>query len=371
MSAAAAFKALARDTCGQLLSLSGLTSPRARLHQRLSIVTFHRVLTESQRRMYPLPGLAVTPDELDAHLRFLTRHFQCLSLNAALDLWERDARPERPLLAITFDDGQLDNHLYALPVLERHGVTASFYVPSQVLDNPAPLWHDAMAVSVAGLTEQLSRPSAWKDPSERDQALVLLGELQGGGDQPRANGHTIVEAALEVSKAWSPQRREDWRLRAQRLLPPEVRPDWDGFMSVAQMKDLIARGHEIGSHSHSHALLPQCTPQELVAEIAGSRQRLELALGSPITTFCYPNGSTDAKSVAQVREAGYRAAVTTRWGSNARGDDLCRLQRFNMNAKHAQDRRGHFSGTRLAWRMSGWHPGLGAAKEDAYAGSAV
>lgn len=371
MSAATAVKALVRDTCGQLLSLSRLTAPQARLRRRLSIITFHRVLTEHQRQHYPLPGLAVTPDELDAHLKFLTRHFQCLSLNAALDRWDQDRIDGLPILAITFDDGQLDNYQNALPVLERNGVTASFYVPSLVLENLAPLWHDAMAASVAWLSDPLSSQSMHADPARRASAGALLAELQPGGEHQRLAGHTAVEAALEVTKQWSPSQREAWLLRAEGVLPRTVRPGWDGFMNVGQMKDLLARGHEIGSHSHSHALLPQCTDDELRDEIAGSRHRLEAALGAPITTFCYPNGSTDPRSVALVCEAGYRAAVTTQWGSNAPTDDRYRLQRFNMNAKHAEDRRGRFSEARLAWRMSGLHPGLTGTRRDPCSGTSA
>ncbi|WP_066262916.1 polysaccharide deacetylase family protein [Hydrogenophaga flava] len=364
MSAVSTLKALVRDTCGQALSMTRVTAPSVRLGQRLSVVTFHRVLTEPQRRLYPLPGLAVTPDELDDHLRFLTRHFQCLSLDAALGLWERGQGAGRPLLAITFDDGQLDNYENALPVLEKNGVTASFYVPSQVLEDATPLWHDTMAVSVAWLVKHSTGQGNRSGSTERDAAIALFAELHPEGELGGAAGHLTVEAALEHTKRWNPAQREDWMRRASGVLPPAQRPAWDGFMSVEQMKDLVARGHEIGSHSHSHALLPQCTDDELRAEIAGSRQRLEAVLGTPVTTFCYPNGSFDSRCVAQAREAGYRAAVTTLWGSNVPGADPFRLQRFNMNAQHAQDRNGRFSEARLAWRMSGLHPGLGRVTQD-------
>lgn len=364
MSAVSTLKALVRDTCSQALSVARVTAPSVRLGQRLSIVTFHRVLTEPQRQRYPLPGLAVTPEELDDHLRFLTHHFQCLSLDAALGLWEQGRGAGRPLLAITFDDGQLDNYENALPVLEKHGVTASFYVPSQVLEDAKPLWHDTMAVSVAWLVTHLGHKAVPPNTSDRDAALALLGELHPEGELGGVASHLIVETALEHTKRWSPAQREDWMRRAGGVLPPAQRPGWDGFMSVGQMKDLVARGHEIGSHSHSHALLPQCTDEELCAEIAGSRQKLEAVLGTPVTTFCYPNGSFDSRCVAQARVAGYRAAVTTRWGSNAPGADPFRLQRFNMNAQHALDRHGRFSEARLAWRMSGLHPGLDHVSQD-------
>ena len=362
MTAIASFKALARDFCGQVLSLSGVTAPATRLRERLSIITFHRVLTESQRRLYPLPGLAVTPDELDAHLAFATRHFRCLPLKSALDLWSNGPDGGPPILAITFDDGQLDNFQNALPVLEKNRVAASFYVPSQILaDASRPLWHDALAVCIGRLDALTPTP----------QSEAMLAELYASSGLARPAGRVHVESALESTKMWSASQRRHWIERAQDLLPVPVRHPWDGFMDVKQMKTLLARGHEIGSHSHSHPLLPHCTDRELEDEIVGSRRRLEAALGADVTTFCYPNGSLDARSLAMVRQAGYRAAVTTRWGSNPQGQDPFQLQRFDMNASHTKDRKGGFSAARLAWRISGLHPGLTRSGSDSYSGAAA
>ncbi len=372
MTAIASLKSLARDMCGQGLSLARVTAPGVRLRGRLSIITFHRVLTAAQRQRYPLPGLAVTPDELDSHLQFATRHFRCMSLAAAMNLWARDDHRGPPLLAITFDDGQLDNYQNALPVLERNGVTASFYIPSQILEDPSPLWHDALAMSIALLNAGAPSSHERSTLAAEGERAALIAELhaaRGAGPSP---SHTAVEAALEATKSWTAGQRKDWIRRAQAILPAPARESWDGFMDVAQMKDLIARGHEIGSHSHSHPLLPHCTAEELVTEVAGSRQRLESALDAPVTTFCYPNGSTSPLAVEQVRKAGYSAAVTTRWGSNPRGHDPFLLQRFDMNATHAQDRHGRFSPARLAWRISGLYPGLtGTSEVDAYSGAAA
>ncbi|RYF46432.1 MAG: hypothetical protein EOO27_39400, partial [Comamonadaceae bacterium] len=205
MSFAASFKALARDTCGQLLWLSGLTAPTARLRRSLSILTFHRVLTEQQRRSYSLPGLAVTPDELDAYLRFATQHFRCLPLAAALEVWKKDSPATPPLLAITFDDGQLDNYVNALPVLDQHGVKASFYIPTQVLNDPSPLWHDALAgliVRLAGPEDAHRSSGVRARDAGAEELLAELDAVDGGGH--RSSPHTKVEAALEVTKKGQP-----------------------------------------------------------------------------------------------------------------------------------------------------------------------
>src|SRR5688572_3127789 len=111
-------KALLRDLVGTALSFSGLTAPGRFGRDRLNVVTFHRVLTSEQRDRYPYPMLAVTPEELGWFLDFFNEHFLCSTLAGAWHLFSLDVRPERPLLAITFDDAQLDNFVHARPALE-------------------------------------------------------------------------------------------------------------------------------------------------------------------------------------------------------------------------------------------------------------
>ena len=58
-------KSFVRDTVGETLRVSGLSSPALWANDRLTIVTFHRVLPPALLSGYPLPAIAVTPDELD------------------------------------------------------------------------------------------------------------------------------------------------------------------------------------------------------------------------------------------------------------------------------------------------------------------
>lgn len=361
------FKPWIRDACGQALAFLGATAPTKRLQNRLSIITFHRVLTEVQRRRYPLPGLAVTPEELDAHLTFAKRHFHCTTLSEALDVCQRGGKNPRPLLAVTFDDGQMDNHENALPVLRHHAIQASFFVTSRTLEDTTPLWHDSVSSLIEQLSSAIRRGFGAASSTVGERAAALLAELAEKPYAGLGERSVGIESALENTKRWQPAQRNDWIQRASALLPRITREPWDGFMTVGQLKELLQDGHEIGSHSHTHPLLPQCTDEELVGEIEGSKRRLESALGVAITTFCYPNGSTDHRSVDLICRAGYRAAVTTRWGSNLPNQNPYLLKRFDMNARHAQDRNGRFSEARLAWRMSGLHPGLTGGSQEAYA----
>ena len=66
---------------------------------------------------------SASPELFHDHLQWLTDHCDVVPLDAITEHAGRD-RPCRPVVAITFDDGYLDNHLYALPALVEHGFPA-------------------------------------------------------------------------------------------------------------------------------------------------------------------------------------------------------------------------------------------------------
>ena len=104
--------------------------------------------------------------------------------------------------------------------------------------------------------------------------------------------------------------------------------------------------------------MPECDDRALTYELSESRRVLQEHLRQPIESFCYPNGNSDARTARAVAEAGYRLAVTTAWGDNARDADRFQLRRFDMNAERVQSSSGKLMPALLAFRMSGFYPGL-------------
>jgi peptidoglycan/xylan/chitin deacetylase (PgdA/CDA1 family) len=87
------------------------------------------------------------------------------------------------------------------------------------------------------------------------------------------------------------------------------------FLSWSQLKALEQDGVEIGSHTVSHAELPQLTDPAALQQLIQSRLTLERHLGHPVQWFAYPAGRFDDRTEALVRQAGYVLAVTTEPGS--------------------------------------------------------
>jgi peptidoglycan/xylan/chitin deacetylase (PgdA/CDA1 family) len=63
-----------------------------------------------------------------------------------------------------------------------------------------------------------------------------------------------------------------------------------------EIRELRSGGHEIGSHTHTHAPLVLCTPERLSQELAVSKDILEQELGSPVIHFSYPWGQFDVRT---------------------------------------------------------------------------
>ncbi len=80
------------------------------------------------------------------------------------------------------------------------------------------------------------------------------------------------------------------------------------FVNVAQLREMIAAGWEIGSHSHSHIDLT-LNHNAINAEARGSKDELYNAIGIPINSFAYPFGQIDPVVGDHVSTYGYSNAV--------------------------------------------------------------
>lgn len=83
------------------------------------------------------------------------------------------------------------------------------------------------------------------------------------------------------------------------------------YVGPSQMREMLAAGMSIGSHTVSHPRLSQLTREQVRHELRTSKAQLEDCLGVEITSLCYPYGDYNAMVAEEAREAGYALAVTT------------------------------------------------------------
>jgi peptidoglycan/xylan/chitin deacetylase (PgdA/CDA1 family) len=102
--------------------------------------------------------------------------------------------------------------------------------------------------------------------------------------------------------------RNEWMIAKGDLPEP--------LMDRAQIREWLAAGHQIGSHSATHAKLRRLPLAKAREEIIGSKKRLEDLFGIPVNHFSYPFGEYNDAVRDVVAEAGYHTACTIKFGVN-------------------------------------------------------
>jgi peptidoglycan/xylan/chitin deacetylase (PgdA/CDA1 family) len=283
--------------------------PRGRLHTLI----FHRVLPQRD----PLFPGEVTADNFDAICSWLKAWFNVLPLDQATQRLQHGTLPSRAL-AISFDDGYADNHDVALPILQRHGLTATFFVATGFLDG-GRMWNDTVIEAVRGCAlPQLDL----KGTVAAELGVLPLSAVE---DRRQAIGR-IIGATKYLPLSERTQWVQAVAERAAMSLPDDL------MMRSDQVRALHRAGMGVGGHTVSHPILARLGTAEVHQEISDGRRHLQDILQAPVPLFAYPNGKPgadyDERAVEAVRELGFSAAVATIWGTANAQSDLMQLPRF-------------------------------------------
>lgn len=280
---------------------------------RLTILIFHRVLPAPD----PIFPGEVDVAQFDAICGWIRGWHHVLALDDAVRRLAEGRLPSRAL-AITFDDGYADNHDLALPILQRHGLTATFFIATGFLDG-GRMWNDTVV-------ESIRRTSA----AQLDfSGLGLPGVGMFATDNWEAKRRAI-ETVLGQAKYLETQQRLDLVGRLARKVGARL-PD-DLMMSSDQVRALHRAGMGIGAHTVNHPILANMDDAGALAELRQGRASLQALTQSAVPLLAYPNGRPErdysAHTVRLARQVGFSAAVSTAPGAAMQHTDLFQLPRF-------------------------------------------
>lgn len=277
---------------------------------KLSVLIFHRVL--------PQPD-DLFPDEMHADrfaavCAWLASWFNVLPLDQAVGMLRQGTLPARAA-CITFDDGYADNHRVAMPILQSHGLSATFFIATGFLDG-GRMWNDTLIEAV------------------RSCKTAVL-DLDAMGLGRHGVGNTLEKRAAVHSLISQIKYRpvlERVAASAQVAALAGVRLPDDLMMASDDVRAMRKAGMQIGAHTESHPILATLSDDNALQEIAASKARLEDLLGERVGLFAYPNGKPGEdytpRTVELARSLGFDAAVSTQWGFTSAGDDLFQIRRF-------------------------------------------
>src|SRR3989338_3960849 len=228
--------------------LRNLFKPTAR------ILIYHRI-ADPQNDPYLL---CVSPQNFHAQIKFLKENFRVVPL-VQLVQEVRSKKLKNETVAITFDDGYVDNLHNALPILEEYGVPATIFITAGYVGGSKPFYWDA--------------PEG-VDLNER---------------VPMAKPSRILDRVGTTSELGRP-------------------------MTIDEAKTLSwAHLIEIGGHTISRPKLDKIPENDQFREIAGGKRIIEKMLDIPLLSFAYPFGgkdSFDKTTIELIKKAGFQYACS-------------------------------------------------------------
>lgn len=205
------------------------------------------------------------------------------------------ARQSRgPHAALTVPAEEFASHLRALTAMGRRTVTSADY-EAALVGEPAGRACDVRESSgTSAGTSADGEAGLAAGGARRDVAWITF-------DDGTADNHELALPLLADHG-----HRATFFVIAERCLGGAP-----GYMGPAALREMIAAGMEIGSHTLTHPRLARLDADAMRREVHDSKARLEDALQVPVRAFCYPYGNWSPAVVEEVRRAGYALAPST------------------------------------------------------------
>jgi peptidoglycan/xylan/chitin deacetylase (PgdA/CDA1 family) len=285
----------------ELAYFSGLPLLRGRRTGGAGVVMrFERVRPQRFARFQPLQSREITPKFLDQTIRALKRwKFDIVSLDEVCQRSVRLASPRR-FACLTFDGGYKDVMASAYPVLSRHGVPFTVYVPTAFPDGLGEAWWLALEATIA----REMRLSLVMDGKERHFNITGTSEKYQLYDF--LSGWMRTLAPPDLSSAIKDLcTRYSVDLAA---LSRDASLDWDDLAKLAA-DPLVT----IGSATVNYPVLSNLKDSAALREMTMGRAVAHAALHRDVRHFAYPFGdraSWRRQHVAMAEEAGFASAVS-------------------------------------------------------------
>ena len=326
------------------------------------ILCYHRV---ARARSDPW-GLCVTPDHFADQMAVLRADWNPMPLpELAAAAIRGDARPGG--VAVTFDDGYVDNLLAAKPRLERWAIPATVFVATGYVASGRQFWWDvlqelllnrqvlppSLSLEIEGTTHHWELGASARFDST-DSAEHAYWRAWNPPPTPRhalyASVWTLLRPLAEAPRldllgtlmAWAASASAEPPLEDVTATPPRA----VNGRELARLAegDLIA----LGAHTVTHPLLPSLPASAQHEEVDGSRRALEQLARGPVTSLAYPYGAFDAATLAAVRAAGLTLACAGGSGMVTSASDPLQLPRVQVR---------DWDATEFQARLSVWSRG--------------
>ena len=304
--------------------------------KNLSIIMYHYVRPIADSSYPNIKGLEV--DGFKRQLDYFQENNSIVSAEDVIDASYKSKKlPTNPVW-LTFDDGYKEHIDYVLPELKKRGLQGSFFPPVKPIIKGSLLDVNAIHFILDVVTDEKMLISSLKEEC-----------LNHGISKKKYNN---LMDSMNKKYRYDSKSVTFFKRLLQRDLPLEIRNSIlsklfkkftkitsendcckELYMSEADIKNLIAEGMYVGSHSYSHCWLNSIDYNSQLKEINLSIEFLE-KLGVPTKNWImnYPYGAYNKDTLKILKELNCAIGITTKPGKVTLGkSDPLQYSRFDTN----------------------------------------
>ncbi|MDN3493729.1 polysaccharide deacetylase family protein [Winogradskyella bathintestinalis] len=306
----------------------------------MSLLMFHSIGCENED--WYRNWLSVSLDHFDTFCQYLVKeNYNSVFLDEWYNSEVANSKPEKQIV-LTFDDGYLDNWVYAYPILKKYNLKGTIFINPEFIDGSEKV--------------RYTLDDVWNKKVERNQLSPLgfvnwaeLQEMEASGVidiQSHSMSHDFYFCSNKIKDVYTGQPHYDW-------MPWIHRPDRKPYYNLENQKDYVPKGSPIFEYDRALSLRRYFPDEELIKyaaeiysknkdnamlihelneklndypgrfetdeemekryryEIFESKRILEEKLNKKIDYFCWPGGGYNKLSIDLCIEAGYKASTAS------------------------------------------------------------
>ena len=265
-----------------------------------AILRFERVRPARSVAFQPRRAHEITPDFLDRAIRALKRwNFDIVGMDEVHRRRLSLKQPKR-FVSLTFDGATRDLMTFGYPVLSRHGVPFTVYVPTAFPDGLGEAWWLALEAVIARndriafMMDRVEKRFEIADVDEKVRLYdFLLGWMRSLGPEDLSTSINDLCKRYSVDLAG---------------MSREMSMSWDDLAKLGADPNVT-----IGSMTVNAPVLTSLKDAAASREISMGKAVAQAAFHRDIIHFAYPFGdraSFNRQHVGLAREAGFASAVT-------------------------------------------------------------
>lgn len=339
----------------------------------MKVIMLHSV--ENHNADWCQNWLSVSLEHFEAFCNFLRKNqYQTLHLEEWYDLQDKPHLIHDKQIVLTFDDGYLDNWVFAFPILKKHRLKGTVFINPEFVD-PSSITRPTLEDVWAGtcIADDLLSLGFlnWEEIKALDRSRVLDIQSHSMSHNYYFNSDTIVDFYKEQVQyhwlAWieKPSQKPFWLTGQQKEFVPVGYPIFEfdralglkrfnpsddfilAFIAKVQqlMKDgsedlinelkkfsneLKRSGTEIGLYETDDEMI-----ERYRYELFESKHVLEGKLDKKVDFLCWPGGGYNELSIQMSIDAGYKASTIASREKHKKLDNYQsykRIQRFGLSS---------------------------------------